>query len=226
MTMQFDPKAMMTGATAVPMSNATAGFSYREHLKRGLDIMLVLLAAPVVLPIVAVMALLVWLGGGSAFYSQDRLGVGGRRFRMWKLRSMVVDADSALEAHLAANPEARAEWDRDQKLAHDPRITRIGRFIRRTSLDELPQLFNVLLGDMSLVGPRPMMVGQKGLYSGDSYYALRPGLTGFWQISDRNECRFADRVGFDNAYDRAVSLRTDIGVLVRTVSVVMRGTGY
>ncbi len=144
---------------------------------------------------------------------------------MWKLRSMVADADSLLEAHLAANPAARAEWDRSQKLRSDPRITVLGRIIRKTSLDELPQLWNVLRADMSLVGPRPMLPEQRILYPGTAYYALRPGITGFWQISVRNESSFAQRAKFDAAYLRQMSLKTDILVMLRTVRVVLCGTG-
>lgn len=208
-----------------PITIASTGV-YRHGVKHVLDFVLVLGSAMIWLPVILIAALLVARDGHNPFYVQKRIGRNGRVFRMIKLRSMVPDADAVMEAYLASDPAARAEWDRDQKLKNDPRITRLGRIIRKTSLDELPQLFNVLLGDMSLVGPRPMMVDQKDLYSGDSYYALRPGLTGFWQISDRNECRFADRVRFDNAYDRCVSLRTDVGVLFRTVAVVLRGTGY
>ncbi|CTQ49345.1 Putative undecaprenyl-phosphate N-acetylgalactosaminyl 1-phosphate transferase [Jannaschia donghaensis] len=227
MTMQFDPKVMMAGATAVPAptERVSTGLTYRDNLKRGLDVMLVLIATPFVLPLVAVMALLVALDGGSSFYSQDRLGRGGRRFRMWKLRSMVMDADAALGGHLARDPDARVEWDRDQKLANDPRITRIGRFIRRTSLDELPQLWNVLTGDMSLVGPRPMLPDQRALYPGHAYDRLRPGLTGAWQVSDRNATTFAARADFDLTYDRALSLLTDISIIVATFGVVLRATG-
>lgn len=203
-----------------------AAGAYRRVLKPAVDVTLVLLAAPVWMPVVLLAALLVMRDGHFPFYSQWRVGRGGRAFRMWKLRSMVVDADACLEAHLAADPEARAEWDSTQKLKHDPRVTAVGRTLRKTSLDELPQLFNVLTGDMSLVGPRPMMVDQRDLYHGTSYYRLRPGLTGFWQISNRNECRFVDRVRFDDAYNRAVSPRTDVAVLWRTVAVVLRGTGY
>nr|WP_235962465.1 sugar transferase [Jannaschia marina] len=204
---------------------ATPDAFYRAHLKRGLDIFLVLLAAPLVLPLVALLALLVALDGGSAFYSQERLGLGGRRFRMWKLRSMVVGADAALRAHLAADLAARAEWDRDQKLAHDPRITRVGRLIRKTSLDELPQLWNVLTGDMSLVGPRPMLPEQRALYPGHAYFRLRPGLTGSWQVSDRNATSFAARADFDLTYDRALSLLTDLTIIAATIGVVLRATG-
>ncbi|PIL21960.1 hypothetical protein P775_01855 [Puniceibacterium antarcticum] len=144
---------------------------------------------------------------------------------MWKLRSMVHDADSQLEAHLAADPLARAEWDRSQKLRHDPRITRIGRLIRKTSLDELPQLWNVFSGDMSLVGPRPMMPEQRKMYPGTAYYELRPGITGLWQVSVRNESSFAERAVFDTDYLHRVSIKTDILVLLRTVRVVFHGTG-
>lgn len=225
MTMQFDPKTMMAGATTVHAAPARSRVLYREHVKRGLDILLVLLAAPIVLPVVALLAVLVALDGGSPFYSQDRLGLNGRRFRMWKLRSMITGAEAALEAHLAANPAARAEWDRDQKLSHDPRITRLGKLIRRTSLDELPQLWNVLTGDMSLVGPRPMLPEQRALYPGQAYFRLRPGLTGAWQVSDRNATTFAARAEFDLTYDRALSLLTDLTIIMATFSVVLRATG-
>ena len=212
-------------AKTIPLRSDTRS-AYRRCIKRSLDTFAVLLAAPIWVPIVLIAALLVARDGHNPFYCQDRIGRKGRAFRMWKLRSMVVDADARLEAYLATDPEARAEWDSTQKLKHDPRITPIGRILRKTSLDELPQLWNVLTGEMSLVGPRPMMVDQRSLYHGNSYYALRPGLTGFWQISDRNECRFSDRVRFDDAYHRSLSLRTDTAVLLRTVSVVVRGTGY
>lgn len=191
-----------------------------------MDISFVVGSAPFWMPIVLIAALLIARDGHNPFYTQNRIGRNGRLFRIWKLRSMVVDAEERLEAHLAADPVARAEWESTQKLKDDPRITRTGRIIRKTSLDELPQLWNVLTGDMSLVGPRPMMISQRGLYHGESYFELRPGLTGFWQISDRNECRFSDRARFDEAYHRSLSLRTDMVVLARTVAVVVRGTGY
>lgn len=199
---------------------------YRRYFKRALDIAAVLLAAPFVLPLIVLMALCVRRDGGSAFYCQDRIGRGGKVFRLWKLRSMVVDADARLEEYLASDPHVRAEWDEHQKLKRDPRITAIGRLIRKTSLDELPQLWNVLKGDMSLVGPRPMMPAQARLYPGRSYYRLRPGLTGFWQISDRNATSFASRAAYDTQYARRMSLPTDVGVLFATIWVVLRGTGY
>jgi lipopolysaccharide/colanic/teichoic acid biosynthesis glycosyltransferase len=127
---------------------------------------------------------------------------------------------------LAANSSARAEWNTTQKLVNDPRITRIGSFLRKSSMDELPQLLNVLRGDMSLVGPRPMMPCQQVLYPGQAYYRLRPGITGFWQISQRNLCSFANRAKFDSRYEAKMSLVTDLRVLLGTIRVVLRCTGH
>jgi len=139
---------------------------------------------------------------------------------------MVADADSRIAEHLERDPAARAEWDRTQKLKEDPRVTRFGQVLRRTSLDELPQLWNVLIGDMSLVGPRPMMTSQQALYPGLAYYALRPGITGYWQTSERNDTTFEARAFYDDAYEEDLSLSTDLRVLVRTVGVVLKATGY
>jgi lipopolysaccharide/colanic/teichoic acid biosynthesis glycosyltransferase len=184
------------------------------------------MAVPVVLPVIAVAALMVARDGGSPFYTQMRVGMGGRAFRMWKLRTMVCDADSRMEAYLAENPAARLEWDSTQKLKADPRITKMGKFLRKSSLDELPQLWNVVLGDMSLVGPRPMMINQQNLYPGKAYYALRPGITGYWQTAGRNRTTFEARAEYDDAYEANVSLVADIKVLAATVGVVVNGTGY
>ena len=187
--------------------------------------MLVVLTAPVIVPLVLLLALVVLLDGGNPFYSQERIGRNGRHYRIWKLRSMVVNADQRLAEYLEQNPGARAEWDNTQKLRDDPRVTRFGRILRKCSLDELPQLWNVFRGDMSLVGPRPMMPEQQDMYPGDAYYRMRPGITGFWQISERNRTSFAARAFYDERYEHDVSLRTDIWVLLQTVAVVMRATG-
>ena len=199
---------------------------YRSVLKRGFDVILVCLAAPIVLLTVALLAFVVALDGGNPFYTQDRVGRNGRTYRMWKLRSMVMKADAKLETYLASDPAARREWDETQKLKCDPRITRVGRILRKCSLDELPQLWNVLIGDMSLVGPRPMMPSQQSLYTGTAYYRLLPGITGPWQVSRRNESSFVERASFDQDYDSNVSLRTDLRLLISTVRVVLRATGY
>lgn len=198
---------------------------YRRFGKRLLDLCLVLIAAPAILAVMLPLVIAVASDGGAPFYTQMRVGRGGRLYRMWKLRSMVPDADQLLAKHLAADEAARAEWSHSQKLRHDPRITAVGRVIRKTSLDELPQLWNVFRGDMSLVGPRPMMDSQRSLYQGRAYYRLRPGVTGLWQVAARNQSSFAARASFDTLYDRRVSLRHDLGLLAATVAVVCRGTG-
>ena len=198
---------------------------YRRRVKRWLDVAGVLAVLPVAAPLIAFFALLVRLDGGPSFYSQLRVGRGGSTFRLWKLRTMVIDADERLEAHLRSDPAARIEWDVTQKLKHDPRVTPVGRFLRRSSLDELPQLGNVLLGDMSLVGPRPMLPTQREDYSGHAYYELRPGLTGPWQVTTRHESSFAQRAVFDNEYGQKISLLTDLRLLMKTVVVVFQATG-
>lgn len=212
-------------AAASSDRKGTAGF-YRNGMKRFLDVSLVLLSLPVVLPVTLLLALMVRLDGHGAFYSQARIGQGRRCYTIWKLRTMVVDADDRLETYLASDPAARNEWDATQKLKDDPRITRFGRFLRKTSLDELPQLWNVLIGDMSLVGPRPMMPEQMDLYPGDAYFALRPGITGPWQVSERNASTFADRAYYDTHYERSLSFMGDLQLLFATIRVVLRGTGY
>ncbi len=200
--------------------------AYRAVFKRVMDVTAVVLAGPIIVPLVFGLALGVRRDGGGAFYSQLRVGMDGRHFRMWKLRSMVTDADDRMADYLAANPQARAEWEATQKLKSDPRITRFGQFLRRSSLDELPQLWNVLIGEMSLVGPRPIMLNQQALYPGTSYYGLRPGITGYWQTGERNGTTFQQRAGYDDAYEADLSLTTDLKVLSRTLGVVMNCTGY
>lgn len=199
---------------------------YRDFAKPILEFFAILLFMPIVVPLIALMAIAVASDGYNPFYSQLRVGKGGRRFRMWKLRTMVPDADEILEHHLSSCPKARAEWNETQKLKIDPRITRVGRVLRKTSMDELPQLVNVLTGSMSLVGPRPMMPCQQADYFGQAYYNLRPGITGPWQVLDRNATAFSARVNHDETYDREISLLTDVKLLAKTVGVVLRGTGY
>ncbi|WP_138934077.1 sugar transferase [Roseovarius arcticus] len=202
-------------------------FGYRGLGKRVLDLALVALAAPIAAPLIGGAAALLWIEGGSPFYRQKRLGRAGETFSILKLRTMVRDADRLLETNLAADPALRAEWDKTQKLKHDPRITRLGSFLRKSSLDELPQLWNVLTGDMSLVGPRPMLPEQLPMY-GDAahYFALRPGITGYWQVSQRNESAFRARVALDAAYDVDISIREDAKILWRTIGAVIKRTGY
>lgn len=200
---------------------------YRGVGKRICDVLFVLATLPVSVPLVAFCALALALEGGRPFYRQDRLGKNGSRFSILKLRTMVRDADDLLATYLENDPVLREEWETTQKLKCDPRITPVGGFLRATSLDELPQLWNVLKGEMSLVGPRPMMPEQLPLYGdAQAYFAVQPGITGLWQVSARNENRFSVRCKVDAQYYSDMSLRFDIGLLIRTVGVVVRQTGY
>ncbi|MDF2233276.1 sugar transferase [Albimonas sp. CAU 1670] len=207
------------------MNAGTREGFYVRHGKRALDVLLCLVFLPVAGPLILLFALLARLDGGPGFYGQNRVGRGGKLFKCWKVRTMVVDADDRLEAYLDSNPAARREWDVTQKLRDDPRITVFGGFLRTTSLDELPQLWNIFVGDMSFVGPRPFTPSQTDIYNGMSYYALRPGLTGPWQVGARNDDSFATRAIYDSTYARRVSLWVDLGVLLRTARVVFERTG-
>ncbi len=157
------------------------------------------------------------------------MGYNGRTFKCLKLRTMVMDAERVLNEMCKQDPELAAEWERDQKLSKDPRITRVGAFLRATSLDELPQLWNVICGDMSLVGPRPMLPSQQEMYvsggGGDAYFQLRPGVTGPWQIDGRSKTSFLDRVRYDNRYFAEFSLSKDIFYIFRTFRVVFEQSG-
>jgi lipopolysaccharide/colanic/teichoic acid biosynthesis glycosyltransferase len=199
---------------------------YRNVFKRIFDLLFIIVVSVAALPLIVVLAALVALDGHNPFYMSDRVGRNGRTFRMLKLRTMVPDADALLEKYLATHDDAHREWNATQKLKCDPRTTRVGRFLRKVSLDELPQLWNVLIGNMSLVGPRPMMPSQRPLYPGTAYYALRPGITGLWQVSVRNEAEFAGRAEYDRLYDDAVSFTRDVRILYKTMFVVFKGTGY
>lgn len=194
-------------------------------MKRGFDILATLAAAPFVIAIVGALALLVRMDGGSAFYRQPRLGKNGKVFSIWKLRTMVPDAELRLQEYLMQNAAARVEWDRVQKLKNDPRITTLGYYLRKYSADELPQLLNVFLGQMSLVGPRPMCPEQRPQYPGSAYFDMRPGITGLWQISERNSCSFAERAMYDARYAGIMSFSTDMRILLLTPLTVLRGTG-
>lgn len=204
-----------------------SGFSYNAWPKRIIDIALSLLILPILVPIIAVLYFVVRSDGGPGFFGHTRVGRGGRLFRCWKLRTMVPDAQQRLEELLARDPAAREEWNRDQKLTNDPRITRYGEFLRKTSLDELPQILNVLRGEMSLVGPRPVTEPELERYGSRKaiYMKLRPGVTGLWQVSGRNEVTYDERVAMDVTYYKSMSMVSDVGILFRTVGAVMKKTG-
>jgi Undecaprenyl-phosphate galactose phosphotransferase WbaP len=185
---------------------------------------LMLLPASVLFLILAIAS---GLDGGPVLFAHRRVGAGGRPFHCLKFRTMVVDSDRVLEEALAGDPELAAEWAATRKLVNDPRVTRIGRFLRKTSLDELPQLINVLRLEMSLVGPRPIVESEVPLYGEDiaQYYATRPGLTGLWQVSGRSSTSYARRVQLDVWYVNNWTIWNDIAVLLKTVPVVLGRRG-
>ncbi|MCA3342626.1 MAG: sugar transferase [Roseomonas sp.] len=196
--------------------------------KRSLDIIGAGIGLVLLSPFFLIVALLVRADGGPAFFAHQRVGRGGKPFGCLKFRSMVVDSQTHLEALLASDPAALAEWEATRKLKNDPRITRIGRFLRSTSLDELPQLINVLRGEMSLVGPRPVQEAEIDRYYGASavhYMAVRPGITGLWQVSGRSETSYESRVALDVAYVSRPSLLADLSILLRTPVAVLSRRG-
>jgi len=196
-------------------------------LKRTLDISGSLFLLGILAPVFLVFSLIIRRDGGRAFYGQERVGKGGRTFVCYKFRSMVVDADKKLKLLLESDSQAREEWEKNFKLKDDPRITRLGRFLRRTSLDELPQLWNVLVGEMSLVGPRPVVPDELSRYgTRQNYYLLvRPGMTGLWQVSGRNDAEYERRVALDTWYVKNWSVWTDVAILFKTVRVVCSKKG-
>ncbi|HEV2673913.1 MAG TPA: sugar transferase [Aliidongia sp.] len=207
---------------ALPL-RAPAGRPSKRAFDLAASLVLILLLGPLLLLI----AIAVRCDGGNALFGHRRMGAAGRTFRCWKFRSMVPDAEAVLAHTLASDPAARAEWDRDFKLRRDPRVTPLGNFLRKSSLDELPQLFNVLKGEMSLVGPRPIVAAEVERYGAsiEEYRACKPGITGLWQVSGRNDVDYADRVELDRQYAQTWSLAGDLMILVRTLGVVARRSG-
>jgi len=202
-------------------------FRYRI-VKRAVDVVVVLSLCVLLLPVLLVIAAAIWLSSpGPVLFSHRRIRRHGEFFTMWKFRTMCINSGEVLERYLMAHPEARAEWRATHKLKCDPRVTRVGRFLRRTSLDELPQLWNVLNGTMSIVGPRPIVAAEVEKY-GDhfsDYCAVKPGITGLWQVSGRSELSYSQRVDLDRRYAQNWSLRTDARILMRTWSSVVNRDG-
>jgi Undecaprenyl-phosphate galactose phosphotransferase WbaP len=196
-------------------------------IKRLIDIIGSLALLVLFSPLFLVVALMVSLDGGPVFYRHKRIGRDGKPFGCLKFRTMILGAEACLNEYLSYHPEQRREWEQDQKLAFDPRVTAIGNVLRRLSLDELPQLVNVLVGEMSLVGPRPVTEGELKHYgaAASAYLAVRPGLTGPWQVSGRNDVSYATRVAMDEAYVRNFSLWNDIVILLSTPGVVLSKKG-
>ncbi|RUM98359.1 sugar transferase [Pseudaminobacter arsenicus] len=197
--------------------------------KRGFDIVGALSAILLLSPLLLLLAMLVKFsnGGGSVLYGHRRIGRNGEPFRCLKFRTMVENGDEVLAMHLARNPRCRAEWEATRKLQDDPRVTRVGAVLRKLSLDELPQIFNILRGDMSIVGPRPVVMDELELYgaAAECYLKSRPGLTGLWQVSGRNDVSYCARVAFDRHYVENWSFSSDLKIIVRTFPAVLSSRG-
>ncbi len=206
-----------------PAKPASSDWAWRTF-----DLMLAAAGLVAVLPLMIIIAVLVYISDrGPVFYAQRRIGRDGKSFYCFKFRTMVTNADVRLRELLERDPEARASWDLDHKLKNDPRITSIGGFLRKSSLDELPQLFNVLIGDMSLVGPRPIVEAEVIRYGRyfHSYCSVRPGITGLWQVNGRNDVSYRRRVAFDVIYARNNSLQLNFKILFATVPAILLSRG-
>jgi Undecaprenyl-phosphate galactose phosphotransferase WbaP len=202
-------------------------FRYRV-IKRATDLVLTCVAMPILLPVLLLLAVLVKLTSpGPVFFSHRRICKNGAFFSMWKFRTMCVNSSEVLERYLAAHPEARAEWNQTHKLQDDPRVTRIGRVMRRLSLDELPQIWNVITGRMSLVGPRPIVAAEVEKYADcfQCYTRVKPGVTGLWQVSGRSTLSYQERVKLDCDYVARWSLLRDLKILALTIKSVVNQEG-
>ncbi|WP_157019522.1 sugar transferase [Mesorhizobium xinjiangense] len=197
-------------------------------VKRSFDVGGAMAGVILLSPLLAMLALLVKLhDGGAVFYGHPRIGRNGRAFRCLKFRTMVENGDEVLNQHFAMYPESRQEWRETRKLQNDPRVTRVGAVLRKLSLDELPQLFNILRGEMSIVGPRPVVKDELDLYGPAATYYLqsRPGLTGLWQISGRNDVSYGTRVAFDRQYVENWSFFIDLKIIAKTFPAVVTSRG-
>lgn len=224
----------MNAANFVASAHAVAGHASlsRKSAHDALVLRFNQLAALLLLvllgPLMAVVTFLIWRRDGApVLFAHYRVGCDGKLFRCMKFRSMLRNSEQVLADLLRDDPQARAEWDRDQKLVNDPRITPVGHFLRKSSLDELPQLLNVLRGEMNLVGPRPITVAELTRYGRVRwhYLSVRPGITGLWQVSGRNNTTYEERVALDRRYVEQRSLLTDVWILVKTVRVVVLREG-
>lgn len=203
-------------------------FKGNLFLKRFIDIVAIVLCFPILIPLMLILSILVKLTSkGPVFYGHKRVGKNGKEIKCWKFRSMCINSQEMLEEILRTDPVRRAEWEKDRKFLDDPRVTKFGKFLRKTSLDELPQLFNILFGDMSLVGPRPVTEPELDKYGKYKDYVLSvvPGLTGMWQVSGRSDTGYEERISFDTYYIQNWSIWLDIWILIKTVWVVLKGKG-
>lgn len=200
---------------------------YGNVIKRIFDVCVGLALAALLAPLVLLIWLMLRAQGKGAIFAHERIGRGGRVFRCYKFRTMIPDAERVLQSLLDRDPVAREEWARDHKLKCDPRVTAMGGFLRKTSLDELPQLWNVIVGDMSIVGPRPIVECELIRY-GDAvndYFSVRPGVTGLWQVSGRNHISYDERVALDSRYAGELGFWMDVSILLRTPLVILLARG-
>jgi exopolysaccharide production protein ExoY len=216
-----------TGETLAPPQVPDLGYAspIGGVLKRAFDIAIAVLVLTLLAPLMALIAIAIRLClGGPVIFRQERIGLNGSTFVCFKFRSMVRNADEILRKHLAERPSAAREWEETQKLRNDPRVGFFGNILRKSSLDELPQLFNVLRGDMSCVGPRPIIPSELGRYGGHARtcFRARPGITGIWQTSGRNRLSYAERVALDHYYVNNWSFRLDMLLLLKTIPAVLR----
>lgn len=219
----FD-SALDVGSAKFPARLSTP---YASYGKRVFDVIFALFLLPVIAPVLMVLWAFVARDGGPGFFGHRRIGRDGKVFKCWKVRTMVADAEDRLQGYLATNPDAAAEWERDHKLANDPRITPLGRFLRRSSLDELPQIWNVLKGEMSFVGPRPIVRTEMTKYGPyrEVYKQMTPGITGLWQVSGRNDISYSERIRLDVSYLRQLSFAGDLKIILRTALAMVNRTG-
>jgi Undecaprenyl-phosphate galactose phosphotransferase WbaP len=224
----MDSNLDVSSNTLIAPSILDQNLVYKNWIARILDIALILLAAPYILLAFLVITVLIKLDSpGPVFYRQTRIGRFGRKFSILKFRTMVRNADQILQNYLDTSPQLRVQWLATHKLKQDPRVTRLGTMLRKSSLDELPQLWNILIGDMSLIGPRPIVSAEVEKYGKcfELYIQVRPGLTGLWQVSGRNDTSYQYRVELDEYYVRNKSLKLDLQILWKTIFVVLRKTG-
>jgi len=209
-------------------SGYPAAGTAKKALKRLVDIAAALVGLILMAPLgILVAAMIYATEGGPIFFGHERVGRHGRRFKCYKFRTMVRDSEAVLQAHLKNNPLARAEWEARRKLRNDPRVSRLGEILRKSSVDELPQLFNILRGDMSLVGPRPIVQDELQYYGENArfYLSVRPGLTGLWQTSGRSDTSYSQRVMLDTEYALTYNFWLDARIVLKTAEVVLTREG-
>lgn len=226
---RFPDSQNLPASFSFPLRTTQVEYKATQYvIKRAFDVTAAAALLFLLTPLMLLIAALIRSGdNGPALFQQTRIGRGGKSFRCWKFRTMACNADVALQELLASDPGAAREWAESQKLSHDPRITPVGAFLRRSSLDELPQLFNIVAGEMSFVGPRPIVAAERERY-GEAFthcFSVPPGLTGLWQVSGRSDCSYATRVSLDSQYASEWHLLLDAKILVKTVPAVLKQKG-